>query len=278
MGKYIANIDADSLRYSVGFACQHTIYHCAGETFDNKADAISFSTQIEEPIEEEIIADPIDHCLHSVKIKLNGILNACGVDKHQLFLSGSGNFRDKLYSEYKANRDRNHRPVHYDAITEYMLSTWDAKVVNGMEADDALGINQRDNTILCAIDKDLNMIPGKHYNWDKNLLYEVSEDDANLWFWCQMVMGDTVDNIKGIPGKGAKSAISLLENCHNHDTRCDVVYKAYKERFKDYDEEFAKNANLLWIRRKSQWEGEHPLIFNPTAEHVWYCTMPDDEE
>jgi len=59
---------------------------------------------------------------------------------YELYLGGEGNFRYKLYPEYKANRIGKYLPRYLQDIREYLVKYWGAKIVNDMEADDMCSI------------------------------------------------------------------------------------------------------------------------------------------
>ena len=70
-------------------------------------------------------------------------------------------------------------------MNEYLVKEYKAEVCDGQEADDALGINQTDQTIICTIDKDLLMIPGQHYNFVKEEFKTVTYLDGLKHFYMQ---------------------------------------------------------------------------------------------
>ena len=123
-----------------------------------------------------------------------------------VYLTGPNNFRTAINPEYKANRKDLRKPAHFNACREYLVTKWGAIVTDGIEADDAMGIAQGDDTIICTIDKDLDTIVGRHYHFVKKLLYEVDKEFATKFLWKQMLIGDKVDNIIGIKGIGPKKA------------------------------------------------------------------------
>ena len=89
------------------------------------------------------------------------ILSSTRATSFQVWLSdnAANNFRYQLYPEYKANRPPE-RPRWLSKLKTYLSVVWYAKVADGQEADDALGIAQctdSSETIICSIDKDMLM-------------------------------------------------------------------------------------------------------------------------
>lgn len=166
--------------------------------------------------------------------------------EYNLYLTGKDNFRYSIYPEYKAHRPKE-KPFWLESIRQYLIATFNAEVVDGMEADDALGLNQTEDSVICSIDKDLLMIPGKHYNFVKDEFYDVTEFDGLKHFYKQCLMGDRSDNIKGIEKIGTKKADKILAECETEKHLFDAVRNAYGN-----DEEFKMNAQVLWIRQKGK--------------------------
>src|ERR1019366_9718257 len=71
------------------------------------------------------------------------ILTQTNADSYTLYLTGSDNFRKKLDPQYKANRLDKPRPKWLQSCREYLVNEWKAKVSDGIEADDCLGIAQQ---------------------------------------------------------------------------------------------------------------------------------------
>lgn len=173
---------------------------------------------------------------------------------------------------YKGTR-KNPKPFHFYNILEYLRHNYEVVVArDGLEADDIICQEQYRtysnpfyNTIICSRDKDLRICPGWHYSWEcgKQAAIGPVETDELGWldfsqkkdvigygkafFYYQMLVGDTADNIPGIPGVGNSKAKLLLENCTTEIDYFNVVKHEYKERglSKDY---FLEQANLLWMR------------------------------
>lgn len=197
--------------------------------------------------------------LANVKTVIEEILHQAFPEhsRYKLYLTGKGNFREQVATikGYKANRDPSHKPKYYSEIKDYMIRQWNAEVIEGQEADDALGIEQwkhKDkSTVIVTVDKDLDMIPGYHFNWVKNHFYYVTIDEGNLAFFRQMLLGDTTDNIPGIKGVGPKTTAKLLPDGTDITTAQDTVRKLYEKQYGvDWHGPYTEVANLLWMRRE----------------------------
>jgi 5'-3' exonuclease len=164
--------------------------------------------------------------------------------EYRLFLTGKNNFRYSIYPEYKAHRPTE-KPFWLEKCRQYLIATFNAEVIDGQEADDALGIAQTEDTIICSIDKDLLMIPGRHYNFVKDEFQEVTNDSGMRHFYMQCLTGDRSDNIKCIENIGPKKAEKILAGCVTEQELFNAVRDAYSN-----DEEFLMNGRVLWIRRK----------------------------
>lgn len=200
----IALIDADIYAYSCGAATQKTL---KGVFEDG------------EPLIE---AEPVAHALALVRGSLERAIDKCrelGYEEFQLYLTGSGNFRDKvaITAPYKGNRDRLARPVHYQAIRDYMVNRWGAVVEEGWEADDAVTAasyamqHDPERCIIVSQDKDLRTVPGLLYNPRKEVITKISREDAVYNECIQILVGDTVDNIPGCYKVGEKKAPEIIE-------------------------------------------------------------------
>lgn len=184
---------------------------------------------------------------------VTGILDVLEISDYTIYLTSSdkSNFRYDLSPEYKATRP-DKKPQHYELIRKLLREDYGAVTVEGEEADDALGYNQqKDRTVICTIDKDLDQIPGWHFNWVKGLLYHTSELESLRCFYKQVLTGDRVDNIKGCPKVGPVFAERYTEGCQDEKDLLQVVIEQYQSKVKgDWAEELFLNGSLLWVRRK----------------------------
>ncbi len=187
----IANIDVDPLCYSVGsFTNNHP--------FLKESDG----TPIQMPCTAEAIGGLVEDALANIQ-------RGAECDSSVLFLSTgvSTNFRDKVAVSYpyKGRRLDNStgtssRPYHHQTVVSYLSSLHNTQIANNREADDDLADAQTEDTVLCTIDKDLDMVAGKHYNWKKpdKGIYTVTAKEGYRFFMYQLLVGDwSVDSILG---------------------------------------------------------------------------------
>lgn len=232
------HIDADSMVYAVGFACQDR--------------------------ETQIVA-PLPNVLHSVKLKILRIIKAFPEHGYQLHLTSSANcFRREMYPDYKANRVQD-KPLMYDVIRNYMTEVWEAVVHSRIEADDAVAIavTQDPESIIVSDDKDLLTVPGKHLR-PKLLeegLFEVGELEAAYNFYTQLLTGDVTDNVPGVKelpsdikekyklgkrkGVGPVTAKTILEGCESELEMFERVRDCYRN-----DESLLLMGRLLHMVRE----------------------------
>lgn len=171
------------------------------------------------------------------------ILNETQCSEYIVFLSGGENFRKNLTPEYKANRTRPD-PAMLGPCQEFLLKEWNARMVDGYEADDAIGMaHDPEKTIVAANDKDFKQLPGEHYNFVKSEWDIIDEETAEFNFWVQMLIGDSTDNVSGVDGLGKIKAPKRLLGLTSQQ-----MYDTVRELYND-DERFLLNFRLLRILR-----------------------------
>lgn len=258
----IALIDGDVVTYACGFAAEVTEYEL---TVESEVHVFRYKKEVDEWLKEnpvegyhlEVVKKipPLSHALHNARQLITNVLERVKASDVHVYLTGKSNFRDKVATirGYKAHRDKAAKPVHYKEIQQYLIDTWKAEVVEGMEADDAMAIKQMkhydaldDYTCICTIDKDLDQVPGWHYNWDKDNLYKIDRDQAIRYYVKQMLTGDSTDNILGVPGIGPKSAEKLMEGIATDDLHS-MLMDVYKTKFTpEFKKKYDIPENMTW--------------------------------
>lgn len=252
-------IDADVLLYKCGFAAQKNMHHFfAGGSdaasylcsFDNAKEASEFQSENPDTNKEiEVVAEPVQNALHNVKLAIERVMDTLRADDYILCLSGGGNYRELVDTTavYKGNRIDAPQPVHKEAMKEYMAKSHPCNISVNIEADDWMGINQTEDTIICSIDKDMLMVEGNHYNLDTTSLIYQDPFSARCSFVKQLIEGDRVDNIPGLRGYGSKKADTLMEENDPGDW-WDLIASLYLEQYED-NFIIYEQAYLLWILR-----------------------------
>jgi 5'-3' exonuclease len=214
---------------------------------------------------------------------LNRLVYETNAIQYKCFLSGSDNFRYAIYPDYKANRRDVPRPRHLQAVREHLVTFHNSVVTDGIEADDALGIEQclSEDTLIISIDKDLLMIPGQHYAFEqtgtssKGLRWckppkftNVSPLDGLRNFYYQLIMGDRADNIPGYDGKMRAKVPQFLESTVSYLNECSNEYEMFEHVRNMYndDDVLLRNGQCLWIQRK-----ENDLWCLPVEEKMDRC-------
>ena len=142
----------------------------------------------------------------------------------------TGSFRTEIYPEYKANRD----PAPEELKRQFAQCRRFTRALGVLEcahpryeADDLIGTLVSEGraagipSTIVTRDKDLAQLVSKEdVFWDFAGKGKVRYDDIPEYFgvWPEQIAdflalaGDAVDNIKGVPGVGRKTAIALLEH------------------------------------------------------------------
>lgn len=190
------------------------------------------------------------------------ILNTCEADYYLGFLTG-GSFRYKINPDYKANRKGRERPKYFKVLREYAIEEWKFSIDPEKEADDMVNIyrnffinkvdyslweGERYNPIIVSNDKDILDLEGRHYNPMTKKFIETTKEEAEFYFWSDMIIGQPGDNIKGIPGLGLKAKEKLFTGTSALNLSS-VVFNKYMNVMGEREgmEAFYKNYKCLKI-------------------------------
>lgn len=214
----IALIDGDILCYRVGFTTEDEIEETALRTMSSL-------------LQDLLLFDLTDNM------------------EWEIFLTGKKNFRHEyaVTVPYKGNRKDVKKPKHLQAIRQYLVDKWEATVSDGQEADDDIAIRATelgvDGCIIVSIDKDFLQVPGWHYNFMKREKKLVTPEEGIRFFYKQILMGDSADNIQGAWRVGTKTADKLLADAKTEQELYQCCVEVLGEK------RVLENARLLWLRR-----------------------------
>jgi len=318
-------IDADIVAYRASASCDGRVYlvkdsvTLESEEFKYKKDAVAYCKEqeiSEKLIKLKFIPEPVTHATSNVTKAINKLRRVfddkgLGAIRLECYLTPKANFRNTVKSDYKANRKDVRRPTHLGACKEFLTDKFKAETIEGYEADDLLCIRAKQliafgcSPVICTLDKDLDQASCFHYNWVKSLLYFTTEQEGLVFLYKQLLTGDRVDNIPGIPGVGPKTADKILAGLEEATELelYSVVLGAYLEKIprdkvatgepngegyivikNETDEEFAKriismttqNMRLLYLCREfgELWE---PPVKEPEKPVTFGDALTDQE-
>jgi DNA polymerase-1 len=184
---------------------------------------------------------------------------------------------------YQGQRSSGRRPEQWEFLRSVLeldnVPCAPVIVTATAEADDLFAAyslqHNPHNVVIHTQDKDMRMVPGWHLTWsDMRMVYlpdgvyEMAFNDklyGRKWFWMQMLMGDTADNIPGLPrmtkpdGKqalcGEATAAKLLAGTTTCEEARFVVRGQYEAYYQTEQDPWAgleamlEQAILLWMRQ-----------------------------
>lgn len=199
----------------------------------------------------EMNKDTLEEAMAGLDERVLSILEQCNTSKYAGFLTHGKCFRYNVDPEYKGNRKKSTRSVLFPSLKEYAIQKWGFTYISELEADDLVSYHSythNEPTIICSPDKDvLGQCVGMHYNYGKAEFVHTSPEEALKFLWVQVLMGDSTDNIKGLPGVGIKTAENWLKD-RTKDFESFAIRK-YVEKFGMVNGivEFYKTFNLVYM-------------------------------
>lgn len=228
-----------------------------------------------EPKDEDTPAEAIGY--HNLKKFVAKLETLQWVDDYRLVIHGEGNFREDVATiqEYKGNRKE--KPLFVLEMKEYVKNKWPDKVIVATEeeSDDVVGRWGWDcfygatdcQVVMGHVDKDIDQVPGLHWNYDKDERYQVTLMEGAASFWKQTLTGDSTDNIPGLPkltkefkkeyglktnaGFGKKTADAYIDPCTTPKEMAERVVVAYKSGYgDDWLNKLDEVGKLLFMNKK----------------------------
>lgn len=201
---------------------------------------------------------------------------------HQMGDKGK-RFKIATVKGYQAQRDGDRKPKNWEGLRSWLETNlrevpgYKVAIWMDREADDGVAAAARyawqtgRRIGIFSRDKDFRMIPGEHIVWTtydivkfRPETWEVRGPDGEVygqkWFWLQMLMGDTADNIPGLEKQPAKKegtfktcgeacAEVRLMDAKNPTEAYAVVKGLYQAYYGgSWADRFVEQAALLWLR------------------------------
>ncbi len=192
----------------------------AGRTVHIDADFLAYQSSYEKTGEDKSLADMQHNCATAIET----MRKLAAAQYVHLHLTPSSSNKGKRFDlaiqkEYQGNRQDKPKPRYLHMMREWMHQKYPATMHQFCEADDGMSSAQyakSDSSIICSKDKDLDMVPGLHLDWDTGEIKDTAGDFGTIWlddsksstklkglgqkfFWAQMLMGDSADHIQGLP-------------------------------------------------------------------------------
>ena len=153
-------IDSDFLAYKAAQACEIGI--------DFGEDVIIAQSQFSDVL----------RVFHN---ELNKVTKAMMEDDFILYFSSTKNFRKKIYPDYKGHRMKR-KPLGYKRLVNYCRKNHNFKLIEGLEADDTIGIEATrfadPNNIIVSPDKDMRQIPSTLWDLSDDVV-EITKNDGD---------------------------------------------------------------------------------------------------
>ena len=265
----IAAIDGDIIVHRAAWACEtreyEWIHEKTGRSFGVFEDARSAKEWFEGQGSPEGLVrvvhtrTQLPHVVHEIiDSMVAGIIQETGADDYYIPLSDSRCWRHDLAvtKEYKGNRGD--KPILYMEAKRFLVQNWGAVIAGGMEADDALAMEamscerQGRPCVICSVDKDLLTIPGLHFNFIAGEWAMVDPVDGYRRLMKQVLTGDRVDNVPGLPKVGERNKlVKALDEMDDPKEMALHVRQAYQDKAGDgWMTYLHEQANLVYIRTR----------------------------
>lgn len=226
----------------------------------------------------------------------------------------AGRFNVIATKPYQGQRKSKDKPPLLEPLREAMamrenwLPEFTVVMNRALEADDGMmhdAYRLKDSGVIWSDDKDLRMTPYPYFEKDKgqvvgsmpfgyiDLKYTPSGTpkligQGPLFFWAQMLMGDTADNVAGLTsmdGKqcGTVAAFNALKSVGTLQDAANLVVGKYREN----NQNVLPEGWLLWLLRwpgdnfwnylmEFQWTPENERFIHECSTREWFRTPTEN--
>jgi DNA polymerase-1 len=193
-------------------------------------------------------------------------------DEVLLCFTHKRNFRKIINPEYKSNRKGGRKPMCFIPAMDYCKEAYSYKMFDWLEADDVIGIlateKSKNERIIVSEDKDLLTIPGLHWDFQEEKVFEWKDKDADYKFFYQSLVGDSTDHYKGCQGIGPISAGKILgENIGSVLDMWEGVLEAFLKSGQG-EKEAIRNCRMARILRDGEYHHDkhEVVLWTPQGE------------
>jgi hypothetical protein len=255
--------------------------------------------------------DTLQKAIKKIDDCIKDVLAFSKADGFCMCVSRGKYFRHNISNTYKANRGTTVLPW-IEANKEYLIAKYKAVHFSALEADDVIKYfyklenlyfsetsgellinpNEKSNLsfILVSQDKDLlKSIEGRHINPNKKtgkdtweiVWTETSKNEAILFEWQAMIIGDTADNITGLPGKGPAWTEKYINNIKDLKEIINIIFFEYLKTYgvSNGIYNFQKNYRHLHIlENEDDFIREVSYIPEPSKLNINFINIKPDIE
>jgi len=204
-------------------------------------------------IEDIQTPEPIENVLHNTKQAIKNICTKLGVNNYYGYVGRGDSWRVEKSTllKYKGQRADLLRPIHLNAVEEYLVKYHNAQIIEGLEADDAVVIDSYKNKsrIVVAEDKDALGVSGIFLfnpNLFETAMYydglgflekrgNTIEGRGRMFFYFQVLSGDATDHYKANCFSDMKwgdaSAYKALVDCKTDQECWQTIVDCYKKLY-----------------------------------------------
>lgn len=256
--KYVLLIDGDMFAFRACSSCEREVNW--GQIWTLHVDLEEAKARFSE-ILDTAVERALDALTDYVKDNISYDIKIC--------FSSDSNFRKKILSTYKLNREGKRKPVAYHALVKWVKENADTVEVESLEADDCIGIlatspDLKGRSVVISGDKDMRCIPSYHYDFIRDEFEYITEELAYKNFLTQALIGDPTDGYSGCPKVGKVTADKLLTASCTWDT----VVSAYAKAGLSEDVAL-EQARMARILLSDNWDskGKKVILWTPTEQN-----------
>ena len=204
-------------------------------------------------IEDKQVAEPLEICLSSVKKYIEAVNEKLGATSYYGYIGKGDSWRVEASTilKYKGQREGTLKPIHLEAIEDYLKKNHAAIFIRGKEADDQVVIDATEDPelIVIGVDKDYRGCQIKLFNPDKmgepevikgfGKLYIGSDKmvrgEGRIFLYHQVLSQDSSDNYAANSASDIKwadkSSFAVLSKCSTDKQALEGMVEAYKKLY-----------------------------------------------